>query len=69
MNIAVITGDPRKPDPRRIEGKYNSDDHEDLLHLHTAMVELEARSVTKVRYLDNHDTLLNDCKAKGCAQH
>lgn len=60
MNIAVITGDPRKPDPRRIEGKYNSDDHEDLLHLHTAMVELEARRGYKVRYLDNHDTLLND---------
>lgn len=62
-NIAVLLGDPRKPDPLKPLGVFDKDDFYTIDQLKAALKELRTYSFI---YLDNHDTLIQDLvKLKG----
>lgn len=55
--VAVILGDPRKPDPLKPLGVFDDDDIYTINRMKDALRELSEYNFI---YLDNHDTLLND---------
>jgi D-alanine-D-alanine ligase len=59
-NVAVIFGDPRLPDPSKIDGCFSPSDFEAIHRLKTALQELAGYRFT---YLDNHTTMLTDLLA------
>lgn len=62
-NVAVILGDPRKPDPLKPCGIFDDDDLYTIDQLKSALRELKEYNFI---YLNNHDTLISDLlKLKG----
>lgn len=62
-NIAVLLGDPRKPDPLKPDSIFDDDDFYTIDQLKSALKELKEYQAI---YMDNHDTLLQDLiKLKG----
>lgn len=61
--VAVILGDPRKPDPVKPNQLFDDDDQYTINRLKAALNEIEGY---RFIYLDNHDTLVHDLiKLKG----
>lgn len=58
-NVAVILGDPRKPDPVKKGGIFNPEDNEVVNKLKEALKELQGYEFV---YFDNHETLKSDLK-------
>ncbi len=56
-NVAVIMGDPTKPDPLKPLGIFDDDDFYTIDRLKDALRELKDHNFV---YLNNHDTLIND---------
>lgn len=57
LNVTVLLGDPRLPDPVKRGGKFNQEDLETVEKLKDALAELADYRFT---YLDNHGTLSRD---------
>ena len=57
LDVAVLMGDPRLPDPVKKNGQFNPEDFETIEKLKDALSELPGYSF---RYLDNHATLARD---------
>lgn len=57
LQVAVVMGDPRKPDPLKPGGVFDEDDLHTIHELKRALHDLPGFSFV---YLDNHDTLLQD---------
>lgn len=62
LDVAVVLGDPRLPDPVKLHGKFNEQDIETVDRLKEALANLPAYRFT---YYDNHPTLLRDLNASG----
>lgn len=58
-NIAVVLGDPRLSDPIKKDGKFNLEDINTIEILKSALRLLDSY---ELRYLDNHDKLLENLK-------
>ncbi len=58
-NVAVILGDPRKPDPLKPYSIFDDDDFFTIDQLKTALKELKNYQFS---YLDNHNTLIEDLR-------
>jgi D-alanine-D-alanine ligase len=58
-NVVVVLGDPRKPDLLKPSALFDDDDFETVERAKTALAELRGY---RFRYLDNHDTLVQDLK-------
>ncbi len=58
--VAVILGDPRRPDPVKRNGHYNEEDIDTIERLKAALHEL---SEYRFRFLDNHASLFADLRA------
>lgn len=59
-NVAVILGDPTKPDPLKPLGIFDDDDFYTMDQLKGALRELEQTGNHSFLYLTNHDTLIQD---------
>lgn len=59
-NIAVVLGDPTKPDPLKPLGIFDEDDFYTIDQLKGALRELEQNRGYAFTYLNNHDTLIQD---------
>jgi D-alanine-D-alanine ligase len=57
IDVTVLLGDPRLPDPVKLGGKFNPEDMETVRRLKDALSELGAY---RFRYLDNHATIERD---------
>ena len=57
IDVTVLLGDPRLPDPVKRDGVFNPEDFDTLRRLNDALVELKGY---RFRYLDNHATLERD---------
>ena len=58
-NIAVVLGDPRKPDLLKPSALFDADDFETIERAKSAFSQLQGY---RFRYLDNHDTLVHNLK-------
>ena len=61
LNVAVLLGDPRQPDPVKRNGQFNDEDFETVSKLKDALAELPGY---RFKYLDNHATLSRDLDAQ-----
>jgi D-alanine-D-alanine ligase len=59
-NIAVVLGDPTKPDPLKPLGIFDEDDFYTIDQLKGALRELEQNGGYAFTYLNNHDSLIQD---------
>jgi D-alanine-D-alanine ligase len=57
LDVTVLMGDPRLPDPIKLNGQFNPEDMETVRRLKDGLLELPGY---KFRYLDNHATLERD---------
>jgi D-alanine-D-alanine ligase len=57
LDVTVLMGDPRLPDPVKLNGQFNPEDMETVRRLKDSLLELPGY---KFRYLDNHATLERD---------
>jgi len=57
LDVAVLLGDPRLPDPVKRDGKFNEEDFDTIEKLKDALADTEGY---RFRYLDNHATLQRD---------
>jgi D-alanine-D-alanine ligase len=56
-HVAVLMGDPRKPDPVKPDGAFDEDDFHTIDQLKAALAGLKGYHFT---FVDNHDTLISD---------
>ena len=59
-HVAVVLGDPRRPDPMKLGGAFDSDDFYVVDRLREALATLSGFQFT---YLDDHDRLFDDLHA------
>jgi D-alanine-D-alanine ligase len=59
-DVAVLLGDPRLPDPVKRTGLFAEEDFEAFVRMKAALAEVAERRGFRVRYLEDHGTLLAD---------